>query len=159
MAEDFEVRGADEFLRLSKALKEAGRADLRKGLHKAMRDEAKPLVADAKEAALTDLPQSGGLAEHVARIAGFRAQVRTGDSTAGVRITAGKKGYSPRSLNNEGTVRHPVYGNTSNWVEQPVSSAQGWFERAMQKRAPVVAERLEQVIEDTAQEIVREAQR
>lgn len=159
MAEDFEARGAEDFLRLSKALKHAGHTELRKELHKGMRDAAKPLVGHAREAALEELPQRGGLAAWVAKRSAFRAQVRTGEQTAGVRIAAGKAGQAGRTLNALGFVRHKVFGNAEAWVSQQVPSAIGWFDRAMQQHAPEIADDVEKAMSNVAEQVVKEAKR
>lgn len=158
---DIEVRGADEFYRLSRALKSAGRTDLRKNLHKAMRDTAKPLVRDARDAALTSgIPSSGGLAARIAK-SGFRTQVRTGAATAGVRITAPRKAVTARLLNETGRFRHPVHadgGKTRRewaWVAQEAPSAQGWFDRAMKERAPKIRRDLLVAMDRTRNDILR----
>lgn len=156
---DFEARGADDFLRLSKALKHAGQTELRKELHKGMRTAAKPLVAEARAAALEELPQRGGLAPWVAKRSAFRAQVRTGEQTAGVRIASGKAGQAGRTLNALGWVRHKVFGNPEAWVTQHVPGAVGWFDRAMTKHAPEIADDIEKAMHDVAEQVVKEAKR
>lgn len=161
MADD----GAADFYRLSKALKAAGRSETRKALNTAMRQAARPLVADAKGAAKSDLPQRGGLAARLSKKAGFRAQVRTGESTAGVRITSRGNAVAARTLNATGEFRHPVFADPAKtrrewtWVRQSVPSAIGWFDRAMEKQAPQVKDEVEKAIESVAEQIVKEAKR
>lgn len=150
MSRDFEVTGADEFYAFSKALKAAGRADLRKELNKALRDASKPLIRQVKAAARAELPKRGGLAETVAR-SPIRAQVRTGATTAGVRITA--RGQGLRGTN-RGVVRHPVFGNREIFVEQEVNG--GWFDDTLRAGAPTVRPHLEAAIEAVAEKVVRE---
>ncbi len=151
MAADFEIRGADEFLRVSKALKAAGQTELRKELNKAMRDGARPLVPIAKQSARSQLPTRGGLA---AQVAGepIRVQVRTGAQTAGVRIVVGRRKGGSRGAN-RGVIRHPVFGNREVWVNQPVDP--GWFDEAMQKAAPEVRPDLERALERVAKEVAQ----
>lgn len=153
MNDDFEIRGADDFLRLSKALKEAGRGDLRKELTAGLKAAAKPLIAKSRQEAKQRLPHRGGLADRVAR-APQRVQVRTAMQTAGVRIVVGKSKSGARAAN-EGLVRHPVFGNRSVWVTQKVKS--GWFDEPMKAGAPEVRPELEAAIERIARKIVREA--
>lgn len=147
---DFEVRGADEFHKLSKALKAAGRTDLRKELNKALRDAAKPLIAKTRAVARAQLPHHGGLAESVAK-APQRVQVRTGDQTAGVRIVAS----GPVKGANSGVVRHPTWGNREKFVEQKVPG--GWFDETLADSAPEARPHLEAALEQIAEQIVREA--
>ena len=152
MADDFEVRGADQFLKLSKALKHAGRTELRKELHKGLRDGAKPLIPKARAEALRRLPSSGGLAKQIAKEP-MRVQVRTG-RTPGVRIVVGRKRGGARQAN-RGVIRHPVFGNRDVWVDQKVPP--GWFDDPLRKGAPGVRPELEKAIDRIADRIVREA--
>lgn len=153
MAEDFEIRGAEQFLKLSKALKHAGRTELRKELTAGMRRAGKPLIAASRKEALRRLPQKGGLAQQVAKEP-QRVQVRTGARTAGVRIVVGKKRGGARSAN-RGVVRHPVFGNREVWVNQRVPK--GWFDDAMKAGAPTVRRELEKAMRDVAEKVVRDA--
>lgn len=152
MADDFEVRGADQFLALSKALKHAGRTELRKELNKRMRDGAKPLIPKARAEALSRLPQRGGLAKQISKEPA-RVQTRTGKDP-GVRIVVGKKRGGARAAN-RGWIRHPVFGNREKWVDQKVTP--GWFDEPMQASAPDIRQALQQAIEEVADKIVREA--
>lgn len=152
MADDFEVRGADQFFELSKALKHAGRTELRKELNKAMRVGAKPLIPKARAEAMARLPQRGGLAKQVAKEPA-RVQTRTGRDS-GVRIVVGKKRGGARQAN-RGVIRHPVFGNREKWVDQKVRP--GWFDDPMRASAPEIRQALEQGIEDVAAKVVREA--
>lgn len=152
MADDFEVHGADQFLALSKALKHAGRTELRKELNKRMREGAKPLIPKARAEAMSRLPQSGGLAKQIAKEPA-RVQTRTGRDP-GVRVVVGKKRGGARSAN-RGTIRHPVFGNRDVWVDQRVKP--GWFDEPMKASEAEIRKELEKAIEDVADKIVREA--
>jgi len=123
--EAFKVRGAEDFLRLSKALKGAGALDLRKELHREMSKAARPLIPQARAAARLQLPQRGGLAARIAKKTPIRAQVRTGVDTAGVRITAGKRRSAAWTADQLGYVWHPVYGNRKAWAR--TCTREGWF--------------------------------
>lgn len=151
---DFEVTGADEFLKLSKALKAAGQTELRKELNSGIRRATKPLVAKTRAEARRRLPKSGGLAERVAK-APQRVSVRTGATTAGVRLVVPKKGGSAAGGANRGVVRHPVFGNRDVWVEQRVTP--GWFDDPIKAAAPSIRRDIERAMEDVAKQVVREA--
>lgn len=137
MADDFQVRGAEDFLRLSKALKAAGRTGLRKELNTELRRAVRPLLPIAKAAAREQLPRAGGLADAVAREP-MRVQVRTGATTAGVRIVVGRRRGGARAAN-RGVIKHPVFGNRDRWVTQRVPAAAGWFDETLEREAPRVA--------------------
>lgn len=152
MAEDFEVEGADQFLRLSKALKHAGRTELRKELNAGLRRAAKPLVRKTRTEALRRLPSRGGLARQVAREP-QRVQVRTGARTAGVRLVVGKRDGGAQAAN-RGVIRHPVFGNRDVWVNQRVPA--GWFDDTVKQNVPAVRRELEQALHDVAERVVRD---
>ena len=150
---DYEVRGAEDFLKLSKALKHAGRTELRKELTSSLKRTAKPLIGKTREEARRRLPQKGGLAKRVAK-APQRIQVRTGAKTAGVRVVVGKSNSGARGAN-KGVIRHPVFGNRKVWVNQSVPP--GWFDDPLRESAPEVRRGLEKAIESIADKVVREA--
>lgn len=151
---DFTVHGAEGFLALSKALKAAGRTEMRKTLHKGMKDAVKPLVPKARESARESLPKTGGLNKLVAS-ASIRPQVRTGRNAYGVRIVVGSK-PGARSTN-RGVIRHPVFGNREEWVEQKVSS--GWFDDVMEAGVPAVRADVEAALARVVDDIIRGARR
>lgn len=158
MSKDFEVTGADQFLRLSKALKAAGETEMRKGLHRGMREavnEVKPKAAAALSAALpSGLKGRGtGVKQSV--------QVRTGnDPGVSVVVSYGKAGRglgatNAKSVNTTGTIRHPVYGKGA-WVSQNVGG-QGWFDKTYTNAAPGLRRALERVLEQVADDVVKKA--
>lgn len=116
------VRGAEDFLALSKRLKATGQGELRKELARSLRLAVKPLTPKTRAEARHILPHAGGLAELVAKEP-QRVQVRTGAATAGVRLVVGKNKGAARAAD-AGAIRHPVFG-TDRFVTQPVPP--GWF--------------------------------
>lgn len=128
------IRGAEDFLALSKRLKAAGRKDLRADLNKTVRQAVRPITAATRAVASSTLPQGGGLAKLVAK-SPQRIQVRTGAGTAGVRIVVTGAGKGA----DNGAVRHPVFGNRS--VFAVTNTPSGWFTGTASKQAgPVRAQ-------------------
>jgi hypothetical protein len=152
---DFTIQTGADFHRVTKALKAAGRTELRKELNKRMKKAAKPLIPIARAEARATLPQSGGLADQVAR-APMRVQVRTGTATAGVRVVVGKDRSGARAAN-RGLIRHPVFGNRERWVDQQVPK--DWFDRPMRQSTPLIKPEVIKAIESVLEDIVREAKR
>lgn len=160
MAADFEVKGADDFLRLSKALKAAGQTELRKELHKALRDAARKAMPEAERNLAESLPylRRGKAVSQVVR-------VRTGrDSGVTVGVAFGsKRSTNARLANARGVFRHPVFADGEKtrkewaWVDQPVPGAKGWFDKAYTNAAPQIRREIERVLEKIADKIVREA--
>ena len=171
--------GADDFLRLSKALKAAGEKELRKELHKSIRDAAKPISADLKDAARRDLPKRGGLNEHVAK-SRVRIATRTG-RVAGVDVVFPQRqpGYV------EGSIRHPVFAKKDRvqsskskrkdgtaarysrvrigangddrvrWVRQNVDG--DWFDGTLRDSQPIIAKHIQEAIENMVERIAGSA--
>jgi hypothetical protein len=146
------VRGTNDFLALSKALKRAGETQLRKELHKAVQSAAKPLIPKMREAARANLPKHGGLNERIAKKP-YRVQARTGANTAGVRIVGTK--VDPR-INNQGRIAHPVFGRPGSTVVQIVPEARGYFDETLSKGAAPTREAVVKAMSDFADRIIRE---
>ena len=118
MVADFTIRGADDFARIAKHIKAAGK-DARKEFHKALNRSTKPLK-DAMKANADILPSKGGLADRVRR-ARYSTQARGGNNP-GVKIVVRDSKGRKVDLDalDRGTVRHPTYGRAP-WVEQRVA--------------------------------------
>lgn len=162
---DFEVKGADQFLRLSKALKDAGQTDVRKALHKGLRDTAnqvKPEVAKGLAEALPKALASKGqnvkqaIVVKTGRDPGVTAVVRYGKAGRGLGAS------NARMVNRSGQFRHPVYGSGEKvrkewaWVSQSVDG-EGWFDKGWANQAPTIRKGLEAELERVADDIVRRA--
>lgn len=159
MSSDFEVRGADEFLRLSKALKAAGQGEVRKALHKGLRgvvNDVKPQAAAALADALPRRLAGRGRAVKQA------VQVKTGrDPGVSVGVRYGKAGRgigaaNAQSINRSGSFRHRVFGS-DRWVSQGTRDGVGWFDKTYMNAAPQMRVALEKVLQDVADDIIRKA--
>jgi len=160
MADDFTVRGAGDFMRLSKALKEAGRTDLRKQLHKGLRDAVKKVMPEAEQKLAEQLPylKRGKAVNQV-------VQVKTGRDpgvTVGMRYGS-RRSTNARLANSKGVFRHPVWADGAKtrkewrWVNQPVPGALGWFDNTYRDAAPEIRRQIEAVMGDLINDIVRKA--
>lgn len=145
------VKGAEDFLALSKRLKAAGESGLRKELHKEMRNAAKPLARNVKESAADRIgPHSGGIGKHYAGKT-VRPQVRTGAKTAGVRLVMPKT--DPR-VDSQGRVFHPVFGRRPG-VVQMMPAVKGFFSEAATEESKQVREDLRQVLKAWTERLAR----
>lgn len=145
------IKGADDFLKLSKKLKEAGEKGLRNELHKGMRNAAKPLARKVKDSAEEKIgPHRGGIGEHYAKKP-VRPQVRTGAKTAGVRLVMPKT--DPR-VDSVGRVYHPVFGRKPG-VVQVMPAVKGFFSESTREHAPEVVDDLRRVLRDFTERIAR----
>ncbi len=134
---EIEVVGVEQLAQVARDLKAAGDRDLRKELFRGIQRGARPLKAIAKQAALDELPQSGGLAERVAN-AKFSVNVRLGVRNPSIRIVGrGQVGsvtgnvYDLNSMD-RGRIRHMTYGH-SPWRDQAIKP--GWFSDRMELAA------------------------
>lgn len=154
MGEGAAAVSAEDFVKLSKALKAAGRTEMRKELNKGLREAVKPLIKETRAEARRVLPQRGGYAALVAR-APQRVQVRTGDKTAGVRLIVARDKSSARRAN-LGVIRHPVFGNREVWVDQRLA-VDGWFDVPTQNAKPRITAAAKAAMQKVADDIVRGA--
>lgn len=136
-----DIRGDEQLERLYKRIRAAGDNDLRKELLRGIRVAVKPLVPLVKDAARSDLPQRGGLADEVAssQVSSRTRTTSSRDHSAGVKLVAqkerpaskaarkGKKGadkpssrYFDLAAIDRGEVRHPVFGNRREWAKTNV---------------------------------------
>lgn len=165
MPADFEIRGAEDFLKLSKALKQAGHTQLRKELHAGMRKAVKAHMPKVREVLAEDLPSGLQNRANVKQ----NIRVKTGrDPGVTVVVPYGKRNRNglgasnARMLNREGQIRHPVYADPEKtrkewrWVNQSIPGA-GWFDKTWLDSAPEVRRALEAVMADVIRKITREA--
>lgn len=165
---DFEVTGADQFLKLSKALKHAGRTGMRNDLNKQIRKAVKPFLPKAQQrlAAALPTPRKGndGLSNRGGKVK-QNVALRTGKDP-GVSVTVsygargkGLHGSNAQLLNKRGRLRRPTgtdREDRSAWVYQDFPAAQGWFDETYEGAAPAIRPGVEQALKDVAERIVRE---
>jgi len=143
----------EQLTRLSGVLRGTDRIEQRE-LQKAMRRLAAPLKKSARQGALQILPYRGGLGERVA--AGrFSAQVRLVGKGAGIRIIAVDRRGADVNRMDDGSVRHPVYGNRRRWVTQRITP--GWFTTPLLLDAPKVRDEIGKALDGTARSMVAAA--
>lgn len=124
---------------------EADAKDLRRDLLRDIRNVAAPIVPEV-QSAVRALPAhrlaSPQLREAVAK--DVKVETRLSGGRTGVRIKIPAKGprkfkFAARKLNSPKGWRHPVFGNTNEWVEQRATSTP-WFEPTVLKHADEVRE-------------------
>lgn len=133
-----------ELRELSIRLKAADRA-LWLATARNLRAAAKPAAKAVQDHERAVLPKRGGLNEWVASTP-VGVRVTTGARSAGVRLVQTKKGrtrpHDLRRMNDQGLVRHPVFGNAKVWVEQDVPKG-FWDGPLLAMRPEVTAAMLE----------------
>lgn len=135
---------------VSRTLRRVGNPPaIRKRMMKGLRAGVKPATAAAKAAALA-LPSAGrkhsGLRVLMSR--SISTQIRTGkDAGIRVRVSRAKMGdrASLAKVTNQGSWRHPVFGNRDVWVRQ--STTPKWFDRSVSASAPAVRAEIKKVMD------------
>lgn len=134
-----EVVGVEQLAQVARDLKAAGDRDLRRELFRGIQRSAKPLKAEAKSAALDELPKSGGLSVEIAN-SRWSVNTRLGVRNPSIRIVGrGRINESGREhdLNalDRGRLRHPTWGRRgpNDWKNQSVKVH--WFSDRMENAA------------------------
>lgn len=152
VAEDFQVRGADQFDRVARAMRAAGQGDLLKEMTQALKRAVKPVTPASRARARQILPQRNGLADRIAR-APQRTTARAGNTSTTVRVTvAGKK--SGAATADAGTIRHPVFGRPGSFVTQRVRP--GWFTDTVEAEREGMQANVVEVLNDYTQRLARQ---
>jgi len=123
------------------------RRDLSRGLNSA----SKGVRAKMVDAIDETLPRRGGLAEQMRGMVSSRATAKSG-KYAGVSIRFSSKGYDIRTLTG-GRLRHPVFGNRDNWVEQTAGVNPEAFTGEFLRQRPDMARAVNLVLEDIARKV------
>ena len=134
-----------EFQKAAAQLEQWGDRKLVLGMRRDLRALAKPVGDRIVEAIADAMPKRGGLSERV------RSQGRVSllvNLRSGVRIQLANRGGMYMGAFEDGTVRHPVYGNRKAWVAQTVPGNKGAEEFA--KHADTMAAELAAKVEQTA---------
>lgn len=101
----------------------SGRGEVVNELRKDLRKPIPKLRAEVRAHAVRILPHRGGLGAWVAA-AKFTVRFKDSGRSAGVSVRVGRKSKGDKSdldgLDRTGTVRHPLYGNRSEWFGQKV---------------------------------------
>jgi len=127
-----------DYQRLSRALKDAARTDLRRELRQEIRKAGQPALAEVRAAAL-GVDMSGGPSGSTGLRARIAAATKLQVRASGIEFTVRASQVDPRygetlAVGSEGTPwRHPVYGNRNAWVTQVGAP---WFYPTLRAHAP-----------------------
>ena len=158
------VKGAEDFVTLSKNLKQAD-PNLRKALLRKIREAGKPVAQDMKAGLLAQMPNRNGLNSEAAR-SPIGIRTRTAGRQAGIRLQASgsKRGLvaaTLRSLDESGTWRHPVFADAAiarrewTWRDQTVTAVKGWFTETAEDAKPDIQAKVLDAMAETAAQIVK----
>lgn len=165
MPDDFEIRGAADFLKLSKALKDAGQTQLRKELHAQMRKAAKAAMPKTQKKLEEVLPSGLKNRAKVRQVVRVKTGRNPGVTIAvpyGKRNRSGLGASNAQKLNSQGSIRKPDWPspdkarNEWHWSNQSISGA-GWFDQTLLDEAPELRRALEAAMNAVVDQIVRGA--
>lgn len=146
------VEGGEDFSRVARELKDAGRQDLRKEMFRALQSSTKP----ARQQVLDDIPDfmPGDYAATLAGDLRLSATAKGGKDPS-IRMRAkGKRKNRFVAMYERGNLRHPLYGNRGRWFNQSIEP--GWFSAPLRAQAPQINEQLTEAMQRVAQQIADE---
>jgi hypothetical protein len=143
------MRGTEQLTSLAQRFREAANSGLRDELRKTLSTMGPGIIDSVRNSARTTLPRRGGLAALIADRSVFTAPVVTTPTEVRLSVTA--RSEVNIKLLDDGTVRHPLFGNRQHWYTEAVRP--GWFTRPLQGLGPKVAEELNQTLETVARKI------
>lgn len=162
---DLSVKGAEQFRDLSKALRKAGRGDLKRNLTRNIRRAGRPVEADLRAAVMSvQVSSSKGGTARPDTSTGLRARTARAIGTSvtqnGIRLRVNEKKVGPygRSLPRylDGSIakysrwRHPVFGRPTAWAEQ---SGSAWFFSTIRSRVGTFRRAVLDAMDDTTREL------
>lgn len=146
------IRGADDIDKLVKAIRtHADAKALRRELYRGMNSVAKDVRGQMVEVIPSALPRRGGLAAEMQARLRSRTNAKSGQY-AGVSMRFSARGYDVRTLTGR-RLRHPVFGNRSNWVDQTAGVDPAVFMAKFDQQKPEVQRRILDVLNDIAQKV------
>lgn len=142
------IRGAEDFSRVARELKQAGRQDLRKELFRALNSSTKPARAEVRSSMPDFLPDQYAAA--LAKDLSITARGKGGQNPSIQLRAKGRRKKRRVGLLNRGKLRHPLFGD-SPWFDQQV--VPGWWTDPLQRQADQVRRRLVAAMRDVASKI------
>lgn len=155
MAKDLEFVGAkQQFVAVAKKLNAQGKGGrgLWRELNSELKKAAEPLI-DVVEQHLSDY-----LPDRYARVLSRTLTVRVSRSTkgdgAGLKLVGAAKGVKKKRhlrVINDGTLRHPVYGNPEAWTDQGVRP--GFWSQPLDTSREIPAKHMRRAVQNTIRKL------
>lgn len=151
------IEGSEDFFDLAIWLRAAGAEDKKLAglIRRSLRDVARPLAIDARDALADAMPKRGGLSG-VVRAARPGVSTSVGGSrVARIEATVRAPGIALAAMD-AGNLRHPVFGRKA-WVSQrvPAGHAQRAFEDGMPEVRKKLQREVERLLHDIASKVGR----
>lgn len=151
---NLEIQGADKFLHVAKALKQAGDKELKRELGHAIKVSVAPMTQEVRDHVAQYLPS--GYAPILARDLKTRQSWRTRGETVGLLLSGYAKGKRERrhvKAINKGILRHPVFGNRGAWVAQRVRP--GFWDEPLANAKERPAKEIRAALDSIARKLAR----
>lgn len=164
-----QIVGTGQLLELSRRLRAASGAPVQRNMARRIRRAAEPLHRDLQDTMRTLPMRAQGRAAgkrggpspttrpfRASIAAAIRISVRS-SSAPGARVFV-DKGLLPPDITpgavarmNEGTLRHPVFGNRSHWSNQYTPYL--WWDKTVQRHTPRMRAEVARVIDDVRRQL------
>lgn len=152
---DFEVRGAEKFEKVAKALKQAGDKELRKELYAGINRAAKPMTKNVKDSTPKYLPRRYAL--ELSKTVKISVRRRGAGRNPAVYLVAKAKTSTGKDRDlaslNRGRLRHPLFGNRKHWYDQRVRP--DWWTDPLLESAPQARKEIVKAIDGVARKLAR----
>jgi hypothetical protein len=159
VARAVELRSGRELARITRELRRMDDPELLKRFRKELRKAAKPLVP-AVRSSIRQIPSSrpysaAGLRGQLSRATKLEVKTSGRQAAAVIRVDGRKMPPKAKALQSymEGTKprwRHPVFGNTDVWVQQP---PQPYFYKVMKAAGPKARRAVNKVMDEVGRDI------
>lgn len=130
------------------------RGDVINEIRREMRKPLPELRSAVRASAISTLPAKGGLGAWVARGA-ITVRFRDVGRTAGIKLKMSRKSTKDKadlkSLDETGSIRHPLFGNRSKWYPQVVKAR--FFSKVWDDHAPVWVKAADDALDRALQKI------
>lgn len=149
------ISGLGQLTALSRAVKQAGGPEMAKSLNAGLRKAVRPALNAVRQSARS-IPAKGpnhtGLRREIAKALTMKATGKRVTVYVNPKRMSPGKGSLPSRLDGPAAFRHPVFGDTDDWVSQ---DAHPWFTPVMNSQLPRVQGEIQQVCEDVMNDLAR----
>ena len=150
--------GAAEFRALAQRLKDAGEKGLRRELTKAIQEAVKPLKDDILDPAHLEPHMPDNYVPALLRDLKVTTFSRAGlDAGVSVRVEARtpRGNYRQVVKLEEGSIRHPLFGDRERWFTQFKGMRAGFFSEPVRQHGPQIRDAAVAAMHDVAQKITK----
>lgn len=152
MVADLNVRGVKELRHVGELMRDAPqdlRREMFRGINRATKEPRRQTLQELADR----LPDSGGASTAIRKDTKLNIKRNMRGRNVGIRVVA-KSPRTVQRMNNQGILRHPVFGHRGIWVNQDVRGLSGWFDEPMERSAPQVRQEILEALDRAVAQIV-----